>query len=317
MLRVNTFFSLFLRARLIFKPETQMMIKKTIIWILAVVLTLGAAYFQRKTGPTYPKKVNISLNGKEYTFHLLRSHGGDDDMPVSLVIPDKAIQGFVIFKRFPTAEPWDTVPMSRSGDTLTAFLPHQPPAGKLAYRITLRSPGAEVIIPADEPVVSRFKGGVPAGILIPHILFMFTAMLLSSLAGLMAVWKVPAYKKYARITLILLLIGGGILGPLVQLYAFGAYWTGIPFGWDLTDNKTLIAVVFWLFAILAIRKKERYWTVVLAAIVLILVYSIPHSMFGSQYNYDTGDVIQGILLLPVAGSFTSAVKQPLRRRLRR
>ena len=35
-------------------------------------------------------------------------------------------------------------------------------------------------------------------------------------------------------------LGGMILGPIVQKYAFGAYWTGIPFGHDLTDAKNLV-----------------------------------------------------------------------------
>ena len=279
------------------------------IWILAVVMTLGAAYYQRKTGPTHPRDAAVTLNGKTYDLSLLRSHGGDDDMPVEVVIPDASVTGAVIWKRFPTAEAWDTVMLQRSGDTLRAFLPHQPPAGKLAYRILLSSPAGTVVVPAGDPVVARFKGAVPAGILIPHILFMFTAMLLSTLAGLMALWKLPVYRKYSYITLVLLLIGGGILGPLVQLHAFGDLWTGVPFGWDLTDNKTLVAIIFWVYAVLAIRKKERHWPVVLAAMVLLLIYSIPHSMFGSTYNYETGDVIQGMLLfIPYTIRFYSMSK---------
>ena len=39
--------------------------------------------------------------------------------------------------------------------------------------------------------------------------------------------------------------GGFVLGPLVQKAAFAAYWTGIPWGWDLTDDKTLFAALFW------------------------------------------------------------------------
>jgi len=34
---------------------------KTTIWILALVVTIVAASFQRKTGPTYPKKVKIEI----------------------------------------------------------------------------------------------------------------------------------------------------------------------------------------------------------------------------------------------------------------
>ncbi len=79
-----------------------------------------------------------------------------------------------------------------------------------------------------------------------------------------------------------------ILGPLVQYFAFGDLWTGIPFGWDLTDNKTLIALIFWILAVVMNRKKETPFYTVLAAVVLLLVFSIPHSLFGSELDYSTG-----------------------------
>jgi hypothetical protein len=125
---------------------------------------------------------------------------------------------------------------------------------------------------------------------------MFLAMLFSTAAGLLAVAKVPSFKKYGIWTLILLTAGGMILGPIVQKYAFGQLWTGIPFGWDLTDNKTLIAFAFWILAVIMNRKKERPVYTILAAVVLLLVYSIPHSMFGSELDYSTGQVTQGIIL---------------------
>ena len=125
---------------------------------------------------------------------------------------------------------------------------------------------------------------------------MFLAMLFSTLAGLMAVIKYPLYKKYSVWTLILFIAGGMILGPIVQYYAFGDLWTGIPFGWDLTDNKTLIALLFWILAVVMNRKKERPLYTVLAAFVLLLVFSIPHSLFGSELNYSSGQVTQGIIL---------------------
>jgi hypothetical protein len=81
----------------------------------------------------------------------------------------------------------------------------------------------------------------------------------------------------------------------VQKFAFGDLWTGVPFGWDLTDNKTLIAVLFWLIAVIMNRKKERPVYMVLAAVVLLVVFSIPHSLFGSELDYGTGQVIQGII----------------------
>jgi hypothetical protein len=86
-----------------------------------------------------------------------------------------------------------------------------------------------------------------------------------------------------------------ILGPIVQKYAFGAFWTGFPAGYDLTDNKTLIAFICWIVASLAGMKKGKPWLTVIAAIVTLVVFSIPHSAKGSELDYSTGTVKTGML----------------------
>ena len=85
-----------------------------------------------------------------------------------------------------------------------------------------------------------------------------------------------------------------ILGPIVQKYAFGVYWAGFPFDYDLTDNKLLIGVLGWIFAVAATWNTERKWPTVIAAIILFAVYSIPHSMQGSEFDYEKGKVITDI-----------------------
>jgi hypothetical protein len=120
-------------------------------------------------------------------------------------------------------------------------------------------------------------------------------MLLSNLAGLLATVKHNRHRFYGKLTLLLFFIGGLILGPMVQHHAFGEAWTGIPFGWDLTDNKTLISFIFWAVAVAMNRKKDRPAYTILAAIILLLIYSIPHSMFGSELDYSTGEVTQGLI----------------------
>ena len=162
-----------------------------------------------------------------------------------------------------------------------AEVPQQPPAGKLQYYIELTDSKGTTTILKETPVVIRFKGAVPSYILTPHILFMFLAMLFSTLAGLMAIIKYPLYRKYSVWTLVLFVAGGLILGPLVQKYAFGDLWTGVPFGWDLTDNKTLIAFLFWTLAVIMNRKKERPFYTIIAAVVLLisLLYSPQHLWF--------------------------------------
>ena len=91
----------------------------------------------------------------------------------------------------------------------------------------------------------------------------------------------------------LLFAGGMILGPVVQNFAFGELWTSVPFSWDLTDNKTLVAFTFWIIAVAGNWIKDRPYLSILAAIILLLVYSIPHSMFGSELDYSTKVIRQG------------------------
>ncbi len=290
------------------------MMKKAILWFLAIIITLGAAYYQRKTGPTYPKSVSIMLNDTTYELRLVRSLGLDERPEVRLDINDTSIRAKIYYKRYRTNDDYTTGEFNYRIYPVESFImnkifkiteekglfaevPQQPAAGKLQYYIELTDSRGTHALFRENPVVIRFKGSVPGYILVPHILLMFVAMLFSTLAGLMSVIKYPRYKIYSVWTLVLLTIGGMILGPLVQKFAFGELWTGVPFGWDLTDNKTLIALIFWILAVLINRRKEKPFFTALAAVVLLLVFSIPHSMFGSELDYASGEVTQGIILI--------------------
>jgi hypothetical protein len=181
--------------------------------------------------------------------------------------------------------------MYRDQAKLIAGLPHQPPAGKIEYYIIVSDKIKFLTIPQDQRVVTRFKGHVSEIVLVPHVLVMFLAMLLSTLSGLEALANGRFMYRFALWTTVLLIIGGMVLGPLVQKMAFGQLWTGIPLGWDLTDNKTLIAVLVWILALWRGSKGRftRLW-IIAAAIILLIVYSIPHSVMGSELNYETMQV---------------------------
>jgi len=142
------------------------------------------------------------------------------------------------------------------------------------------------IVTGENAVVIRFKDPVPTWLLIPHILVMFAGMLFSTAAGLAALDKTKNPRRFALTAAILLIFGGFVLGPLVQKYAFGVLWSGFPFGLDLTDNKTLISLLFWVAALIAGRKGKPARPFVLAAsLVTLLIYLIPHSLLGSQLDY--------------------------------
>lgn len=259
--------------------------KKILLWVLALVLMLGSAVYQRMTGPTHPKRVSAVVSGIEVKTKLERSYDGDDDMPV-VVSADSKVKAKLIYKRYPTNDEWTTVDMKREGEYLKSSVPHQAPAGKVMYNVILIGEKGDQAFLSDAPVVTRYKGKVPGFILYPHVLFMFIAMVFSLRTGITFFSKEDSTFKLALITTLLFIGGGFILGPIVQKYAFGEYWTGFPFGTDLTDNKTAASLLFWVIALwrLKVNPNQRAWAL-LAAIVMFGIYLIPHSMFGSQLDY--------------------------------
>lgn len=258
------------------------------IWILAVVITLSSMVYQRMTGPTYPLRGGGSIGDTEISYELPRSHPGITDCEVAIEIEDTNISGTLSYKRYKTNDDWTEITMERTETGLKGFLPHQPPAGKLMYKIIFNRNSDSITLPENQPVVIRFRGAVPAFVLGPHVFFMFFAMLIGTKAGLDALYKMSTMKVYTYWVAGLLFLGGMILGPLVQKFAFGEYWTGVPFGIDLTDNKTLIAMIGWIIALAACwrDKNVRGW-IIFAAIVQLIIFAIPHSVLGSELDYST------------------------------
>lgn len=260
-------------------------------WILALLVTVGAAYYQRTTGPTYPVDATASVGRHQTHAELLRTHGGAGDLGLEADGAGPEATGRVLWRRYPTNEEFRAIDMVREGDgRLTAALPHQPPAGKVEYKIEIRDGEETGMLPKAGTVVARFKGAVPVWVLVPHILAIFAGMLFSNRTGLEALRNGEKTRIYALWSAGLITLGGMILGPVVQKFAFDAYWTGVPFGWDLTDNKTLIAFVAWLFALNKMRmtrgRRSPRWWIFGAAVVTFVIFLIPHSMFGSELTYE-------------------------------
>jgi hypothetical protein len=255
-------------------------------WVLAFLITFASAYYQRITGPTYPVSGKIVFQGKEISYKFDRSNSTNENCPVQINVGDNNYKGVLIWKRHKTRDEVSRIDMRNENGVLIAELPKQPAAGKLDYSVRVIGQNTETEIP-EKPVVIRYKGDVPAPILIVHIILIFAAMLLSTRAGIEVFKKEAHLKKFTFWALGLMFIGGMILGPIVQKFAFDAYWTGIPFGFDLTDNKTLIAFITWIIAAIMVfkSKKPAYW-VLGAAIVTLIVFLIPHSVMGSELDYN-------------------------------
>ena len=255
--------------------------KKYVYWLLAIVITLVLSIYQRMTGPTHPKRVAVELDGESYKIKLPRSGVQHDEILTLKDVPSNT-NAQLHYRRYPTSDDYTTVNFVWKDGECQALLPVQPVAGKLQYYITVD--GKDYL--ADEPLVMRFRNDVPAYILVPHILLMFAAMLFAVYTFLLVITR-KTYRRWLKITVGTLFVGGFILGPLVQHVAFGPWWAGFPYGTDLTDNKTLLSFLFFVAALATMKWKYNKWVVGLAVLFMIVIFSIPHSTYGSEYDYTT------------------------------
>jgi hypothetical protein len=257
-----------------------------LFWTLAVIITVGSAVYQRMTGPTHPLKGKVILANREIKYTLDRSCDTSVNYKLQIKTGDPSIVGSIMWKRYKTNNQWNQVQMNYADGRLSGELPKQPMAGKLQYSVILQSNESTVRLPENDPVVIRFKGDVPTSVLIVHVIVMFMGMLFSNRAGIESFAKEPNFKKLTLWTLGLLAAGGLILGPIVQKYAFGVYWSGWPLGTDLTDDKTALAFISWVLATISAYKfkNPKRW-VLAAAIITLGVYLIPHSALGSELDY--------------------------------
>ena len=272
--------------------------KKYILWIVAIILMLGAVVYQRATGPTNPYKGKLYFDIQEFKYSLIRSQETTDQAEIVLPVPNiPKFDAMLHYKRFGTEDTITSVPFQLQAGKYFAKLPIQPSAGKMSYHVTIDANDQSFRIPAKEgeEIVLRYKDPVPALVLIPHILFMFIAILFGIRAALSALFEPQGMKKWSFIALIFMTVGGMMLGPLVQKYAFGAYWTGWPFGQDYTDNKMLVMWLVWVLVFIfakwkdPVKQKFNRIIVVCATVVMLLMYLIPHSMGGSTLDYNKVD----------------------------
>lgn len=260
-----------------------------LLWALAVLLMAALVVHQRRTGPTHPLRGTVAAGGQTVAYRLVRSE--ETVRPARVALPDPGVPATLAWRRYPTQEPWARAPMVPEARELAAYLPKQPPAGKVEYFVELgEGPGA-VCVPEGDSVVLRYKGPVPAPLLIAHLSMMFLTLLVGLRAGLGAALGGSLPRPLLWLTLGCLTLGGLVLGPFVQKAAFGAYWTGFPWGYDLTDNKTLLMWLAWGAAGLAagvLPRRDERWSrvaVLAAALAMTGVYLIPHSLRGSQLDY--------------------------------
>lgn len=179
--------------------------------------------------------------------------------------------------------------MEGSGAVYCFKIPLHPWTTKLYYRfVDGDTSEKEVLLQRDdsEPMMLRFKGSIPALVLYPHILFMFAGicflmMVMWSAMRMLGGNAEPAAARQSWWAWGAMFIGGLPFGIMMNFYAFGVYWEAAPFGNDVTDNKTQVALIFWgLASIFLTRRPGRHaaFFALAAGLLSLAMYLIPHSL---------------------------------------
>ncbi len=279
--------------------------KSMLLWLAAAALTVACFVFQNRTGPTYPLEGTVDTARGPVRYKFLRSE--EIGTPLQLMLADPVpagVAGSIRWRRHKSHDAWRTTSMApgtfrftRRGSSeelrgVGASLPSLPErAGKYEFFVDLDDGSGPRSVTGERPIFARYKAPVPPFVLVPHILVVFLSMTLAVRTGLAALSGGPLGRLLPA-TVGSLLLGAFALGPLVQWYAFGVWWSGFPFGYDWTDNKVVVELAAWLLAggaLLTSRDARRVRAaVVLALAVTLAVYFIPHSIFGSEYDYTRG-----------------------------
>lgn len=256
-----------------------------VFWTVSLLITLAVATVQRRTGPSYPLKDKEVIEGETVGYRFLRSAVSGNKMMVSLRAGE--LTGAMLrYRRVNSDDLWTEIPMEKEDGSLVAFIPPQPPAGKVEYKVIVQKGGRQIPLNRGKAVVVRFRGAVPSIFLLLHVLLMFSGLFFVSRCFFCR-WDSDSFRRImVHWTTVQLFLGGMIFGPIVQKYAFGYFWTGFPLGTDLTDNKMLLILLIWLTAIFFCYKRKNF--LFLAALLTFLIYLIPHSLLGSELDYQSG-----------------------------
>lgn len=263
--------------------------------IIAVVLTLIVIVSARRFGPNRPYEVKASSSSFTLSHEAPRGHSGEGPAELGLNVDfagGKAADITVeLLGRIKGEKEWETVePTREESGTYLFEIPAKPWGTRYFYKFQGRladDPPVTLCQEGGEPMMVKFKGEVPAWILILHILAMFGGFFLLIWSALHALRLAAGGDDEGKAAPLawwawaVMFIGGVPLGFAMNWYAFGVVWEAFPFGRDVTDNKTQIALIIWGIAGLALTLKRSRKSGVFAAVAALLVlalFLIPHSV---------------------------------------
>ncbi len=319
---------------------------KILRYVLAFVITIGMLYIARTNSRGKPEFVTHTENGYTFEYTAKASSFENDNITIALKI-DGPVGGNIkpVLRSHRKSQDISINPSKygssplKISDSLENIYSIEMntgrKGGKKLYYFEIRDNVggrlAGFMNTGDKPFVLKYIGKVPPVVLYSHIFCMFATVFLITLGAIKGLelmqGKIETRSLITTYSLAALFafLGGYPFGFMMNHYAFGVIWEGVPFGTDATDNKTQTLFVYLIFLVLAGLGsftrgkccKDIFSSITLGGLgiigfaLMMAIYLIPHSI---QFDpFLTKVVCWGwIALLAIvylAGFFTAVKKK--------
>lgn len=264
-------------------------------YAIALVLTIALLGLARRTSTRHTAEYSVRIADITAAHRTVTEAFGEKPILNVAVAPSEGLSA-ILYYSTTKGGPYAIDTMVQTNDGFTGTLSVLEKGATWYYHIDMLKDGSAVgRFPANGDQFIKFKGHVPVYAIVPHIFCMFATVFI----GLMTVFTaydvakgkgdIRKSTRYLLWTNIFVFIGGFPLGYYVAYAAFGKGWSGIPVGWDITDNKTVILFLFWLVTLILARKGLKgekiaisngaYFTLTIVSFaVSIISFMIPHSI---------------------------------------
>jgi hypothetical protein len=229
---------------------------------------------------------------------------GPGEPEIILQVAPPAEIDAAVLHRVQGTEAFDTVGMSAiSSGVWSARLPAGEKGDRREYGFEISmaeesGAGTSVATSHSGYYLIKYKGEVSVTVLVLHVLCMFAAFffIVEAIIGAFAMLIYKDDKEFTvaqtRWVLLFTFLGGVPLGMVLNRQRFGPLWEAVPFGTDITDNKTQIIIIFWLIIAalswksFACRRTGRdaigpgafATAVIIASVLSLFLYLVPHSL---------------------------------------
>jgi hypothetical protein len=288
--------------------------------VLAIVITLALLVVARRASQRQVPLVTETTTYGELTLSHTCKHIDKGDLtPADLdllitggLLPEGTSVMLYYYPRSPKGDYTGVTPVHVEAVTIPGHdliyrvsVPNQGRGTEFTYWFQLESDDGKLLatVPSDLSQNTpsrfwfRFEGKRSVPLLVGHIAFMFGSFLLMVIVFLTAIEDTKLDAVRARLgkqtlwAVIVLFIGSFPLGIWLEHQVYGTYWTGIPFGTDKTDTKTLLIFVYWLVMLLLLKGSAfrsdpkgdtlgptaARWVAIIGVLLSLAMYLIPHS----------------------------------------